>query len=125
MGVAAVIARREEFVATLMARPTWTTLSGRTRIQPPAVYLNPVNILSVDLNSVMPPAQGKRKHAMNMQVIADPHGRLLWPRRPCRAPTVENRTRRVGMRPVPTAALPQVTVQATSRRTGWPNIRID
>ncbi|MFF8024771.1 SIR2 family protein [Streptomyces sp. NPDC007896] len=55
MGVTAVISRREEFLATIMAQPTWNTLSGRTRTQPPAVYLNPVRILAADLNSVMPP----------------------------------------------------------------------
>ncbi|MFF5147826.1 SIR2 family protein [Streptomyces sp. NPDC013157] len=62
MGVTAVISRREEFLATILAQPTWNTLWGRTRTQPPAVYLNPVRILAADLNSVMPlpDRQGQR-----------------------------------------------------------------
>lgn len=35
IGVAAVLARREELLATTMTRPTWTTLWGRTEQQPP------------------------------------------------------------------------------------------
>ncbi|MFI8301370.1 SIR2 family protein [Streptomyces nigra] len=60
MGVTAVIARREEFVATIMAQPTWTTLLGKTEVQAPAVYLNPKGVLQGDLNSVMPSPEGKR-----------------------------------------------------------------
>ncbi|MET9905179.1 hypothetical protein [Streptomyces sp. NPDC006446] len=60
MGVTAVISRREEFLATIMAQPTWTTLSGRTQTQPPVVYLNPVRVLPADLSSVMPPPDGQR-----------------------------------------------------------------
>lgn len=60
MGVTAVIARREEFVATVMAQPTWTTLWGRTEAQTPAVYLNPRSVLQGDLSSVMPPPEGER-----------------------------------------------------------------
>ncbi|MEV8547702.1 SIR2 family protein [Streptomyces sp. NPDC051572] len=59
MGVTAVISRREELLATIMAQPTWNTLSGRTRTQPPAVYLNPMRVLATDLKSVMPPAEGR------------------------------------------------------------------
>ncbi|MFD5519614.1 SIR2 family protein [Streptomyces sp. NPDC127066] len=60
MGVTAVISRREEFLATIMAQPTWTTLSGRTQTQPPTVYLNPVRVLPADLSSVMPPPDGRK-----------------------------------------------------------------
>ncbi|MFF3313531.1 SIR2 family protein [Streptomyces sp. NPDC002952] len=60
MGVTAVIARREEFLATILTQPTWTTLWGRTQNQPPAVYLNPGRVLPGDLSSVMPPSEGMR-----------------------------------------------------------------
>jgi hypothetical protein len=59
MGVTAVIARREEFLATILAQPRWTTLWGRNQTQPPAVYLNPVRVLAADLSSVMPPPEGQ------------------------------------------------------------------
>ncbi|MFF6961667.1 SIR2 family protein [Streptomyces sp. NPDC008317] len=60
MGVAAVIAGREEFITTVMAKPTWTTLFGRTEPQPPAVYLHPWRVLPGDLRDVCPPAPGNR-----------------------------------------------------------------
>jgi hypothetical protein len=60
MGVSAVIARREEFVKTILALPTWTPLWGNATPQPPSAYLNPGNVLPGDLGSAMPVPIGKR-----------------------------------------------------------------
>ncbi|MFJ9381616.1 SIR2 family protein [Streptomyces sp. NPDC101455] len=70
MGVAAVVGRREEVVASIMASPKWTTRTGMTESQAPAVYLNPWRVLPNDLSEVCPPASGRR--------WLYPQGRLLW-----------------------------------------------
>ncbi|WP_344016886.1 SIR2 family protein [Kitasatospora atroaurantiaca] len=59
IGVAAVLARREDLVADIMTRPTWTTLWGKPEAQTPAVYLSPERILRGDLKEVCPPPSGQ------------------------------------------------------------------
>ncbi|ULR48395.1 hypothetical protein [Streptomyces deccanensis] len=60
MGVAAVVARREEVVAGLMARPKWTTRTGKTESQAPSVYLHPWRVLPGELREVCPPEPGRK-----------------------------------------------------------------
>jgi hypothetical protein len=60
IGVAAVLARREELLTVIMTRPTWTSPGGNTQPQPPADYLHPSRIIPGDLKDVCPPTPGNR-----------------------------------------------------------------
>ncbi|MFD8597557.1 SIR2 family protein [Kitasatospora sp. NPDC059646] len=60
IGLAAVLTRREELLATIMTRPAWTTFFGRTEQQPPAIYLHPWRVIPGDLKEVCPPTPGNR-----------------------------------------------------------------
>ncbi|MFB8437910.1 hypothetical protein ACFC7A_02525 [Streptomyces niveus] len=46
MGVAVVLARREEVIASLLTAPRWTPVFGDREPDRPAVYLNPARVLN-------------------------------------------------------------------------------
>ncbi len=62
IGIASVLSRREELLATALYRPEWTVPhSGHPR-RGPAWYLNPVRILNTDGMHDMHPAEGGKFH---------------------------------------------------------------
>ncbi|MFI9587831.1 SIR2 family protein [Streptomyces sp. NPDC052236] len=48
MGIAAILSRREEFLAPLLTQPTWVPPISNGQRQTPAMYLNPLDIINSD-----------------------------------------------------------------------------
>ncbi|MFE0358869.1 SIR2 family protein [Streptomyces nigra] len=58
MGTAAVLSRREELLARILAQPRWTPPFSGNQRQTPAVYLNPLRVLYGSINEVCSPEGG-------------------------------------------------------------------
>lgn len=70
MGIAAVLARREEFLAPLLMKPRWAARGSNSSPEPPACYLNPWNVLDLDcVHTICRPEDGGKFHY--------PYSRLL------------------------------------------------
>lgn len=63
MGVAAVLARREEFVAAVLTKPKWVPLYNNREPQAPASYLNPAVVMD---------------HAQMQEVVGRPSSTQTW-----------------------------------------------
>ncbi|WP_344343627.1 SIR2 family protein [Kitasatospora putterlickiae] len=87
MGIAAVLAHREEFITDLLTKPVWTSPTDSRRREEPSWYLNPWNVLYGDsIHFVSHLEDGGR--------FRYPYSRLLnaAAREPLRAVEPDNRT---------------------------------
>ncbi|KJY32931.1 hypothetical protein [Streptomyces sp. NRRL S-495] len=70
MGIAAVLAHREEFIADLLTKPVWTPPTDGRRREEPSWYLNPWNVLYGDSIHIV-------SHTEDGGRFIYPHSRLL------------------------------------------------
>jgi hypothetical protein len=60
MGVAAILSRREQFVARILTRPAWTPPLSNRQPQTPAVYFNPRRVIGSSISEVCKSETGGR-----------------------------------------------------------------